>query len=243
MEALTKTMTTTFHLNNMKDNKEILVHFCGEKIPVYLGITLDRTLSFKAHLHKISAKLKTRIGLINKLAGTTWGAATSILRTSFLALAYLVTEYCTPVWAGSAHTEMVDIQLRKVMRTISGTVMSTNKRWLLYLASIAPPHIRRQNSVLKEKDKIDKHQELPIHENGIINPRLKSRKPFLLRTRIIAETRENTPDAWQAEWLKERPGGIQIGNVHTPVLVPRKTWVRLNRIRTGQGRCNELVHK
>lgn len=73
---LHKTMISTFHLNNREANKEISVHFCGERIknektPVYFGITLDRTLSFKIHLHKLSAKLKTRIGLINKLVGTT----------------------------------------------------------------------------------------------------------------------------------------------------------------------------
>jgi hypothetical protein len=51
--------------------------------------------------------------------------------------------------------------------------------------------------VLKEKDKIDKHQVLPIHKDGIINPRLKSRKPYLLRAQIITESRVNTPDEWQ----------------------------------------------
>lgn len=132
------------------------------------------------------------------------------------------------------------------MHTISGTVLSTNKQWLPYLANIEPPYIRRQNSVLKEKDKIDKHQELPIHKDGIVNPRLKSRKPFLLRTQIITEARDNTPDAWQTEWQRERFGGIQVDNVRTPVLgtdLPRKIWVRLNRIRTEQGRCNELMHR
>ncbi|KAL4084471.1 hypothetical protein QTP88_028284 [Uroleucon formosanum] len=67
-----------------------------------------------------------KIGLINKLADTTWGAATHTLRTFSLALAYSVTEYCVPVWAGSAHTEVVDIQLRKVLRTISGTAQKNN---------------------------------------------------------------------------------------------------------------------
>jgi len=58
--------------------------------------------------------------------------------------------------------------------------------------------------------------------------------------------KENTLDVWQAEWQHERPGRIQIDNIRTPGLgmdLPRKTWVRLNRIRTGQGRCNELMHK
>jgi len=87
---------------------------------------------------------------------------------------------------------------------------------------------------------------LPIHRDGILNPKLKSRKPFLLRAQIITESRVNTPDEWQTEWQRERPGGIQVDNIRTPVLgmdLPRKIWVRLNRIRTGQGRCNELMYK
>jgi hypothetical protein len=87
----------------------------------------------------VSAKLKTRISLINKLAGTTWGAAINVLQTFSLVLVYLAAEYCASVWAGSAHTEVVDIQLRKAMRTISGTVLNTNKQWLLYLVNIEPP--------------------------------------------------------------------------------------------------------
>jgi len=102
-------MAKTFHLNNREANKEISVYFWGEKIkkektPVYLGIALHRKITFKTHLHKVSEKLKTRIGLINKLGGTTWGAATNVLRTSSLALVYSAAEYCAAVWAGSAHT-------------------------------------------------------------------------------------------------------------------------------------------
>jgi len=97
-----KTMITTFHRNNMEANKEILVYFCGDKIkkekaPLYLGITLDQMLTFITHLHKLSAKLKIRIGLTNKFGGTTWGAATSVLRTFSLAPVYSTAEYCTPV--------------------------------------------------------------------------------------------------------------------------------------------------
>jgi hypothetical protein len=109
-----KTIISTFHLNNREANKEISVHFCGERIknektPVYLGIILYRTLSFKKQLHKLSAKLKTRIGFINKLASTTWEATTNVLQTSSLTLAYSVEVYCAPVWKISAHTEVVDI--------------------------------------------------------------------------------------------------------------------------------------
>ena len=45
--------------------------------PVYLGITLDRTLSYREHLSRSAAKLKSRNNLIAKLAGTSWGASAS----------------------------------------------------------------------------------------------------------------------------------------------------------------------
>lgn len=106
-----KIMLATFHLNiRRKPISQYLSIFVSKKKTKSHPCTFSLDWTFKTHLHKVSAKLKTRIGLINKLAWTTWGAAT---RTSFLALAYSITEYYAPVWAGSAHTEVVEIQLRK----------------------------------------------------------------------------------------------------------------------------------
>ena len=90
--------------------------------PVYLGVTLDRTLSYKDHLQKTAGKLKTRNNLLSKLVGTTWGANANTMRSSALALCYSVGEYCAPVWARSAHTNLVDVQLNTTMRLITCTV-------------------------------------------------------------------------------------------------------------------------
>ena len=43
--------------------------------PTYLGVTLDRTLSYREHLMKTAGKLKNRNNLLMKLAGSTWGAS------------------------------------------------------------------------------------------------------------------------------------------------------------------------
>ena len=40
--------------------------------PTYLGVTLDRTLSYREHLTKTAGKLKNRNNLLMKLAGSTW---------------------------------------------------------------------------------------------------------------------------------------------------------------------------
>lgn len=63
---------------------------------------------------------------------------------------------------------------------------------------------------------------------------------------IITEAKEKTPDAWLAKWQRERPGGNQVDNVHTPVLstdLSRKIWVRLNKICTRQCRYNKCIHR
>jgi hypothetical protein len=201
-----KTMVTVFHLNNEEANRELIVYFCGEtirnsKLPIYLGITLDRALTFNANLLKVAAKIKTRNSLIDKLVSTT---SSLVLRTSTLALTYSVAECCASDWEFSQHCSLIDVQLRKTMRKITGTVTCTNNQWLPVLANIEPPNLQRKNCVFREKEKIVKYQYISIHEDGIKNPRLKSRKPFLMRANEIADTRKLIPDAWQEEWTRKK---------------------------------------
>ena len=81
--------------------------------PVYLGITLDWSLTFAAHAKKVAAKSQARVNLVRKLAGTptTWGANFTTLHISALALVYPTAEYAAPVWARSTHTKLVDVAL------------------------------------------------------------------------------------------------------------------------------------
>ncbi|KAJ4949564.1 hypothetical protein JOQ06_021074, partial [Pogonophryne albipinna] len=71
-----------------------------QQAPKYLGVRLDRTLSFKKHLEEVKAKVTSRI---RRLAGTTWGASAKTLRISTQALVFSVAEYCGPVWSRSPH--------------------------------------------------------------------------------------------------------------------------------------------
>jgi len=76
--------------------------------PVYLGVTLDRILSYLQHLTKTAGKLQSRYNLLMKLAGSSWGANANTLRSSVLALCYSVAEYCCPEWQRSTHVSLVD---------------------------------------------------------------------------------------------------------------------------------------
>jgi hypothetical protein len=72
-----KTEMCVFPLNIHTANKQLDVMFNDTSIkhvdhPKYLdlGVTLDRTLTFKSHLEKAAKKVSSRVNLVRKLAGT-----------------------------------------------------------------------------------------------------------------------------------------------------------------------------
>ena len=71
-------LSSVFHLHNTSATRELSVYLDGQRVwhecqPTYLGVTLDRTLSYRVHLTKTAGKLKNRNNLLMKLAGSTWG--------------------------------------------------------------------------------------------------------------------------------------------------------------------------
>jgi len=62
--------------------------------PVYLGVTLDRTLTHEEHVeNRCQVQEPQRV---TKVAGTSWGTYPKTLRTLALDLCYSVAEYCCP---------------------------------------------------------------------------------------------------------------------------------------------------
>ncbi|GFS12732.1 RNA-directed DNA polymerase from mobile element jockey-like protein [Elysia marginata] len=92
--------------NNLANTKlEIIWNYQPLKYdehPVYLGVTLDRTLSFSQHAMNVKAKVAARNSLLRKLANSNWGADPKTLRTTALALSYSTAEYSSAVWADHA---------------------------------------------------------------------------------------------------------------------------------------------
>ena len=100
-----KTQVSMFHLNNREANKELKIAWNGIDLqhvaePVYLGVILDRALSFKRHIEKTKAKINTRSYIIQKLGNSKW----EILHQHSEPSAYSVAEYARPVWMYSLQT-------------------------------------------------------------------------------------------------------------------------------------------
>ena len=81
-----KTMSATFHPNNREAKRELNVNISGRRrtchrTPTYLGVKLDRTLTYRDHLTALRGKVVARTALIPRFAGNSWGTSTPTLRT------------------------------------------------------------------------------------------------------------------------------------------------------------------
>lgn len=72
------TQVCNFHIQKREAKRELKVEWFEKSLRntehlVYLGVTLDRTLTFKEHCKKIKMKVEARNNLIRKLTGIKWG--------------------------------------------------------------------------------------------------------------------------------------------------------------------------
>jgi hypothetical protein len=98
-------------------NRKLTVQFDNTLIthvdyPKYLGMTLDRRISYKPHLEKSGMKVNSRVKLIRKLTGINWGSRAHTFRTACVELVYFATEYCASVCLKSVHVNKVKLDHR-----------------------------------------------------------------------------------------------------------------------------------
>ena len=146
-------MTAAFHLNNRETKRELKVYNNGRLLPLrstptYLGVKLDRSLTFRHHLVALRKKLSSRVTLLRRLVGSGWGAGAKTLCTATLSLVYSTAEYCAPVWCRSAHTRLIDSVLNDALRIVTGCLRPTPTDHLPILSGIQPAELRRLGATL-----------------------------------------------------------------------------------------------
>ena len=145
-----------FHLRNREANRPLKVTWSGTSLeyhpnPLYLGVKLDRTLSYRSHILSIKAKVNTRNNILRKLTNSKWGCTPHTLRISTLALRYTAAEYACSVWSRSVHARKLDPALNNACGIITCWLKPTNTSNLHLLAGIAPPEIRRETASRAER--------------------------------------------------------------------------------------------
>ena len=233
-----KTVASVFHLRNYAAGRALKVSLPNGQLlpfegnPKYLGVTLDRSLTFRRHCLNLKNKVNSRVALLRRLAGTSWGARFSTLRTSALALAYSAAEYCAPVWCRSSHAAQVDVPLNDAMRLISGCLRSTPLSVLPHLSGIQSPRDRRSEACLRlySKAAAASHPMNQVLHNVPAPTSLKSRRPFRLFVEgleaIVPPPVPSILPPYLPTWSAHPPG----------YQLPRRAWIQLNRLRTGVSR-------
>ena len=72
--------------------------------PTFLGVTLDKRLTWRTHTQAVNSKASRKLLLTKKLSGTTWGANTKVLKQVYTGAVRPVMEYGSSAWIAASKT-------------------------------------------------------------------------------------------------------------------------------------------
>ena len=244
-----KTQLTAFHLKNHQADRKLNVTWNGTKLdyshsPVYLGITLDRSLTYR------NLCLKTRAKLLQKQPPqeAAWyelgrvpphhednGDSTMSLRGGVL-LSCL----------GPFHASQA--RRHKTCRLITGCIRPTATPDLCVLSGIAPPEIRRSFHCQNERTKQLTDQRHSLHHHQPVKSRLHSRNSFISTSQpLLCKPAEACVTKWQNKW-EATQSNLKKYDIHPKEQLPGgdtlpwRTWRTANRVRSGQAATPAAKH-
>ena len=210
--SYTKTVTGAFHLNNREAKRELKVYNNGRLLPfcpnpTYLGVKLDRSLTFCHQLVALRKKLSSRVTLLRRIVGSGWGAGAKTLCIATLSLVYSTAKYCVPVWCSHLpHRQCLE---QRLAHSYWMPASHSNGP----LAGIQPAELRLGSLSLAHHESLNPDHTLYgllSGPSGTRQMRLRSRRPFVPVARNLLDNfarlgisaSEWTSHKWKTEYCE-----------------------------------------
>ena len=164
-----KTTFTIFSLSNQKHSVHLKLNghtLHQEDAPTYLGVTLDRKLTWKSQLQKNQARAKIRLALVEKLSCTEWGADQNVLKKLCVRRIRPVLEYgmaASSTAAKSNSSKLSRVQ-QQAIRMMTGAMRSTPISAMETVTDLQPLEDRQEIKILTQAAKFKRLQDHPMHE-------------------------------------------------------------------------------
>ncbi|CAG5133668.1 unnamed protein product [Candidula unifasciata] len=153
-----KTVATLFSLSTKEE--KFTLKFNNDAVPrsntpTFLGVKLDSRLTWKHHILETNKKAMRKQGVMKKLAGTTWGADSCILKQVYTGTVRPTLEYASSSWITAAHSnkQILDKTQNRSLRTILGAIKSTPIVEMEKAANIIPLEERRRTKAILHAEK------------------------------------------------------------------------------------------
>ena len=193
------TLSSAFQQRNSRPTCISTARLCllAEDTPTYLGVTLDKQLTWKQQTEKAEARAKVPLALMKKLAGTTWGADTVALKRLHTDRVIPVLEHGMTAWGTTAKSnfDRVSKVQNQATRIITRAIKLTPIKELETITGLRSLDDRRDFKLLNQTAKFKRLQDHPMRQR-LSQPtkgRLK-RESFIYQSRILERRQEDILD-------------------------------------------------
>ena len=164
-----KTTYTIFSLST--EEQKATLHINGQTLLAednltYLGVTFDKRLTWKQQTEKAEARANVRLALMKKLAGTTWGVDTVILKRLYTGRVRPVLEYGMTAWGTAAkfNFDRVSKVQNQATRIITVAMKSTPIMDLEAITGLQSLDDLRDLELLSQAAKFKRLQDHPMRQ-------------------------------------------------------------------------------
>ena len=249
-----KTTFMIFSLSNQKHSVHLKLNgqtLHQEDTPTYLGVTLDRRLTWKnKKLQKNQARAKIWLALMKKLSCTEWGADQNVLKKLYVGRIHPVLEYgmaASSTAAKSNSCKLSRVQ-HQAMRMMTGAMRSTPISAMETVTGLQPLEDRQEIKVLTQAAKFKRLQDHPMHErmnqstSQQVNRLARDGGQLEQEDRYTTYTDEKTiiKTLSKKKWKQQHPNYNQSDSLHK---LNGTEQVILFRLRTGHNRLNAHMYK